>query len=212
MPPSESDALLIEQIRAGDSASWTEFIGRYEGRLLAFAESRLHHRAASEDVVQETFVGFLTSLPNYDTRRPLETWLFSIAAHKLTDHLRREGRRPALPLSSGAGSDAQMAVPDRRRAASSMVRSRERRHLEESALVPAMRDVLDRWRQQGEWQKLRCMELLFVAGRPNKEVAQALALSEQAVANLKFDFLARLRTAMRRHGLPDDVFPELAEN
>ena len=48
--------------------------------------------------MQETFIGFLTSLPNFDERRPLEGYLFSIAAHKLTDYLRREGRRPTLPL------------------------------------------------------------------------------------------------------------------
>src|SRR3546814_2039607 len=60
-----------------------ELIAQYEGRLLSFVESRLRRRDASEDVVQETFIGFLTSLPNYDTRRSLESWLFTIAAHKL---------------------------------------------------------------------------------------------------------------------------------
>ena len=68
-------------------------IARFEGRLLAFVEVRLRDRAASEDVVQEAFVGFLTSLPNYNESRPLEGYLFSIAAHKLTDHLRPAGVR-----------------------------------------------------------------------------------------------------------------------
>ena len=49
------------------------------------------------------FLGFLNSLPNYDGRRPLESYLFSICAYKLTDHLRREGRRPAVPLSAACG-------------------------------------------------------------------------------------------------------------
>ena len=90
-PPSQSDSLLIQQIRQGEADAWSELIARFEGRLLAYVDSRLRNRTASEDVVQETFVGFLTSLPNYDSRRPLESYLFSIAAHKLTDHLRREG-------------------------------------------------------------------------------------------------------------------------
>src|SRR5690606_34786553 len=166
-PMPSPDALLIADIRKGKPDAWNRLIGEYEGRLLAFVECRLRSRAASEDVVQETFVGFLTSLPNYDTRRPLETWLFSIASHKLTDHLRREGRRPALPLSSGPNSDAQIVIPDPRRQVSSVARSGERRNLEESALVPALREILTRWRQQGEWQKVRCAELLFVAGAAN---------------------------------------------
>ena len=101
---NQTDSLLIEKIRAGDQTAWTELISRYEGRLLAFVESRLNNRAASEDVVQEAFIGLLNSLPNYDGRRSLESYLFAICAYKMTDHMRREGRRPAVPLSSTARS------------------------------------------------------------------------------------------------------------
>src|SRR6516165_9788033 len=98
---SETDRLLIQQIRQGDSRAWDDLISRYEGRLLAFVDRRLHDRAASEDVVQETFVGFLHSLPNFDETRELQTYLFTIAAHKLTDHLRRTGRHPLRSLADG---------------------------------------------------------------------------------------------------------------
>src|SRR5262245_53975492 len=81
---AESDRVLIQQIRAGDETAWQRLIDRYEGRLLAFADRRLRDRAASEDVVQETFVGFLNSLPNFDDKRELQTYLFTIAAHKIT--------------------------------------------------------------------------------------------------------------------------------
>ena len=43
----------------------------------------------AEDVVQETFLGFLTSLPHYDEKRDMEAYLFSIAAHKLTRRVLR---------------------------------------------------------------------------------------------------------------------------
>ncbi|MBW3598564.1 MAG: RNA polymerase subunit sigma-70, partial [Planctomycetes bacterium] len=54
---TEADNLLIARIRQGDSTAWNDLIARYEGRLLAFVESRLGSRAPSEDVVQETFIG-----------------------------------------------------------------------------------------------------------------------------------------------------------
>ena len=94
MATTDAETLLVRQVRAGDAAAWRQLIERYEGRLLAFVDSRLRDRAASEDVVQETFIGFLTSLPHYDEKRDMEAYLFSIAAHKLTDHLRKQGRRP----------------------------------------------------------------------------------------------------------------------
>ena len=53
------------------------------------------------------------------------------------------------------------------------------------------------------------MELLFTRGAANKEVAAALGISEQQVANFKFDFVARLRTLVKKQRLSEDVFPEL---
>ncbi|MBN2477425.1 MAG: sigma-70 family RNA polymerase sigma factor [Pirellulales bacterium] len=209
--PSQSDSLLIRRIRTGESEAWGELIGQYEGRLLAYVESRLRNRAAAEDVVQEAFIGFLTSLPNYDRRRPLESYLFSIAAHKLTDFMRREGRRPTLPLVPDGASGNSWEPAGKARAASSIVRSGERRGLEESALTAALSEQIEHWRHCGQWEKLRCAELLFVRGRPNKQVAKQLKISEQKVANYKFEFLAKLRTAIRKQGLPEDVFPELYE-
>lgn len=211
MSSPSADALLIERIRSGEADAWQELISRFEGRLLAFAESRLRRRASSEDVVQETLIGFLTSLPNFDANRPLETYLFSIAAHKLTDHLRREGRRPALPLAPAGSSQDDWDLPGSQRPASSLARSGERRHLEERALVASLAGMMKYWRERGDWEKIQCAELLFVRGLPNKEAAAVLGISEQAVANHKFDFLARLKAALRQQNLPADVFPELHE-
>ncbi|MGE0607306.1 MAG: RNA polymerase sigma factor [Pirellulales bacterium] len=205
------DLLQIERIRRGDEASWNELIARFEGRLLAFVESRLRDRAAAEDVVQETFIGFLNSLPNYDESRPLESYLFSIAAHKLTDHLRRTGRRPAVPLVPTGSSQSEWDPASPRHGPSSLLRSGERVRIEEASLAQAIGEQIERWRERGEWQKMQCLELLFVRGWANKDVAARLSISEQAVANFKFDFLAKLKAAVRKQGLPDGAFPELSE-
>ena len=211
MPLSEAESLLVSRIRSGDADAWSELIGRFEGRLLAFVEGRLGRRSAGEDVVQETFLGFLNSLPNYDESRPLESYLFSIAAHKLTDHLRREGRRPALPLTPSGSSD-DWEPPARGRAVSSLVRSGERRDLEASALVDAMREQIERMRERGDWTKLKCLELIIVRGWCNKDVATTLAITEQQVANFKSDFVGRLKQLVERQNLPVDVFPELHDS
>lgn len=204
MSTCESDSLLVARIRDGDAEAWNGLIARFEGRLLAFVEGRIGRRTAGEDVVQETFLGFLNSLPNYDYSRPLESYLFSIAAHKLTDHLRREGRRPALSLTAGQSSETP-DVPGSVRRPSSLVQSAERRGLEESVLAEALAEQISRVVERGDWPKLKCLELLFVRAWPNKEIAAELGLSEQAVANYKSDFVERLRTLIRKHGAGDDI-------
>jgi RNA polymerase sigma-70 factor (ECF subfamily) len=127
----------------------------------------------------------------------------------LTDHLRREGRRPAVPLSSASDSTGDWQISDSARHASSIARSGERKGLEEKAIVDALREQIDRWREKGEWTKLMCAELLFVRGWANKDVAEELNITEQQVANYKFDFIARLRTLVKRQDLSAEVFPEL---
>jgi len=209
--PSRAEKSLIDRIRRGESDAWGDLIARYEGRLLAFVEGRVGRRAVAEDIVQETFLGFLTSLPNYDGKRSLESYLFSICAYKLTDHLRREGRRPALPFSVRDDSQTPWEPASTARAASSIARSVERRDIEERALVEAIQHQVTRIRDRREWTKLQCIELLFVGGWANKDVATELGLSEQQVANFKFDFLANLRKSVRKQGLSPDVFPELYE-
>src|SRR5438094_3474089 len=126
---SESDRLLIQNIRRGDKGAWEQLIARYEGRLLAFARQRLHDKSLSEDVVQETFVGFLTSLPNFDDRRELQTYLFTIASYKITDQLRRTGRHPLRNLSDSSSGLLEQQF-DRQISASSHARKDERQALE----------------------------------------------------------------------------------
>jgi RNA polymerase sigma-70 factor (ECF subfamily) len=209
--PSESDRLLIQQIRQGDSRAWETLIARYEGRLLAFVQRRLRDRSASEDVVQETFVGFLNSLPNFDDRRELQTYLFTIASHKLTDHLRRSGRHPLRSLSE-ASTDLLEQQYDDQSTASSRARSEERRELESAAIVRCLGQMLRAWQERGEWMRLKVLELLWVKGLANRDVAAFLGISEQQVANYRFAAVKKLTEHIRDAGLSADVFPELHQD
>ena len=201
MVDDEADRLLIARIRRGDDAAWTECINRFEGRLLAFVESRVRNRSASEDIVQETFLGFLVSLPNYDERTPLDSFLFAIAAHKLMDHLRREGRRPSLSLGNKTSSGSPTDPPARGRPVSSLVRSQERRGTEDRILREALQTLVREWIAQQQFERLKCVELLFVLGWSNKAVAAKLNLSEQTVANHKHFVVGKLQEWASRAGM-----------
>jgi RNA polymerase sigma-70 factor (ECF subfamily) len=209
---SDSDRLLIQQIRQGDTGSWDQLIARYEGRLLAFAERRLRDRAASEDVVQEAFVGFLNSLPNFDDKRELQTYLFTITAHKITDQLRRIGRRP---YQTGLESTPEVLgnqVDSGQRQASSLARSGERREFEDDAVSRCLGQIIHGWQQKGDYERIQVLELLFVKGWANRDVAKFLRIGEQQVANFRFAAVRKLTELIQDAGLPLAVFPELQEN
>ena len=189
---------------AGNAEAWRQLIERFEGRLLAFVDSRLRDRSASEDVVQETFIGFLTSLPHYDEKRDMEAYLFSIAAHKLTDHLRKQGRRPIDQFGSDDHGRPLDEVPGGGRAArASPAAASAARPRSNCSPRPWASLSANGW-PGGDYDRVRCLELLIVKGWANKDVAKYLNITEQAVASYKFQTIARLKEMARRAGLSLD--------
>lgn len=206
---TESDRLLINRVRKNDQSAWAELDKRYRGRLTAYVRRRLKDHASVEDVVQETFIGFSNSLVNYDDKRDLQTWLFTIAAHKVTDQLRRMGRSR---FQSGTDTEDEamgQAPDDRQRGASTLARSAEQKEREEDALGQALRDLVRDFQSKGEWVKVMALELLYVKGWGNAEVAARLKKSEQDIANLKFQVKKRLHDHLTAAKLSPAVFPEL---
>lgn len=184
---------LVEQIRAGAPNAWQTLIDLYEGRLSAFVRARLRDSHIVDDIVQETFLGFLRSLPHFDTSRDLESYLFTIAAHKIRDHLRTQGRHPLSLLADFQNSSQAPLEPKAAiRGPSSLLASAERLAGEEARLAAALQGLLDQWRANGDYRRIKCIELLLVAGWPNREVARFLDMTEQQVANYKFQVIETL--------------------
>ncbi len=190
----DGDRVLLKRLRAGDQSAWRELIDRFEGRLHAYVDARVRDRTACEDIVQETLLGFHHALPHFADDKPIENYLFRIAAHKRMDHMRQVGRRQrfsgSLTTSSGGEWDI---VASTQRGASSIVRNSEQQRIEEAAIVAVLTEQIARWRERGDWRKLECVELLFVRGWTNKRVAETLGMSEQQVANFKYDTIEMLR-------------------
>ncbi len=211
--PSESERMLIQQIRtpATHAAAWYELVEQYEGRVRAYIRKRLHDDANTDDALQETFIGFLNSLANYDESRNLQSWLFTIASHKVTDILRKQGRRQ---YSVGSDSnDEQMGkqADDRQRKASSIARSKERIDWEANAIVRVLRDMIQSLMNKGEYVRVQVLELIFVKGWANQEVAKFLQVTEQQVANYRFAAVKKIADTIKIADLPKDLFPELHE-
>lgn len=192
MASDEAASYLIEAVQRGDEQAWSEIITRYEGRLVSFARRMLAERSEAEDLVQETFLGLLRSLPNYDPTRSLETYLFAILRNKIHDHLRRRQKGQRQSLETLETDDAPEAWIDND-TPSHYIANRESLEAERVALVSCLRQWVEHCTTQRRFQDLIVIEMLVVLGMRNKEVAADLDLSEPAVAGVKFRVLDHWR-------------------
>ncbi len=95
-----SDAELLTRYTAGEEAAFREIVNRYKNSLYAFLRQFLNRHDLVEDVFQETFLQLFTSRDSFDTSRPLRPWLFTIAANKAKDALRKQRRTAAIPIGT----------------------------------------------------------------------------------------------------------------
>ena len=107
----QTDAELLERYAAGDEAAFREIVTRYKNPLYAFLKHFLNQRDLVEDVFQETFLQLFTSRDSFDTTRPLHPWLFTIAANKAKDALRKQQRTAAIRIGTIADSQ-EMSFDD----------------------------------------------------------------------------------------------------
>ena len=141
---------------------------------------------------------------------------FLVSPNQVVRRVLVDGEMRPILLKMLAGRDAEDDQlgnePDRRQpAASSIARGRERLELEADAASRGLRDLIAGFRQKGEYKRVMVLELLFVKGWPNWQVAEFLGLTEQQVANYRFAAVRKLTEAVKAAGLPGDVFPELQD-
>jgi RNA polymerase sigma-70 factor (ECF subfamily) len=99
-----TDAELLACFADGDEAAFRELVNRYKNGLYAFLKQFLNHQDMVEDAFQETFLQLFTSRASFDTSRPLRPWLFTIAANKAKDALRKRQRTAATTIGTIADS------------------------------------------------------------------------------------------------------------
>ncbi len=98
------DAQLLLLFRQGDEDAFREIVNRYKNSLYSFLRRFVNQQDIVEDIFQETFLQLFTSRDSFDTEKPLRPWLFTIAANKAKDALRKIQRNSALSI--GAMADA----------------------------------------------------------------------------------------------------------
>ena len=98
-----TDEELLEAYRTGETAAFETLVRRHHDDLVRFLVRLCGNRALAEDAFQEAFLQVHLSAESFDATRRFKPWLFTIAANKGRDALRRSARRKALDLSAPIG-------------------------------------------------------------------------------------------------------------
>ncbi len=99
MPEMAETPEFLERLRRRDGEACRRMIVELGPELEGYALHLLGDPQQVDDLVQETLIAALESLPKFDGRSRLRTWLFSILHHKAYDRIRQVQRHRAREIS-----------------------------------------------------------------------------------------------------------------
>ena len=196
-PPCD-ELQLLERLRAGDEAAFSELVDRYHPAMVRLALTRVRSRAVAEEVAQEAWLGVLRGIDRFEGRSSLRTWLFRIVINRAISTGIRE--RVHLPvgddeLESADGrfsQDGWWVTPPTHWADEVLDR------VTAPALVARVREVIaDLPPAQREVVTLRDVE-----GLPSSEVSAILGISQGNQRVQLHRARARIRSVLEREVMP----------
>ena len=208
---TQAEEYLLEQIRSGDEGAWSRFVERYRGRLLNFAQVKLGQRADAEDIVQDTFVGFLTGVSRCRGDCSLETFLFTILRRKIINCYRSGHAKHICLIQDIYKKDAEQDSSDAFEGfaaddgtASFYVRRDEQGEVLAEGLGGALTVLVDNFKKKLNFRDLEIVELLFYSQLSNTDIAKIVEVPEKNIAVLKHRCLKQVRELVGRSKLSED--------
>jgi RNA polymerase sigma factor (sigma-70 family) len=197
---TQAEKYLLDKIRVGNKQAWSEFVDRYRGRLLSFAQAKLLQSADAEDAVQETFVAFIKNFQSFRGECALETFLFSLLRRKIVDTYRSKKASHICLIQDTYGSgiveqdsDPFEFVAGPAQTASWYFKADEQYDLQKNALTGALSELVEGFKDSLNFRDLQIIELLFYCHLSNKDVAKVMSINEKSVALIKHRSLKKIR-------------------
>lgn len=209
---SSEERLLVKKIQEGDPQAWSDLILRFEGRLTNYSLRKIKDHSSCQDLVQETFLGFLANIRNFDPSRYIQSYLFGILANKIADLLRSRNKLNIIDHAvDSSGNQLDAGHADSAMGASTWYRGDEKKKLENDALIKCLGLLIDHLLQKKDYLKLKSIELLFVNGVSNLEAANILGIDNKTVASHRHYANHFIIEQLKKLNLSLDVFPQFLE-
>ena len=94
---TESEARLIERLRARDASALEVLMDRHAGRLYRLAYGITRNDADAEEVVQDAFLTLFRKIDGFEGRAALGSWLYRVTANAAL--IKHRGKRAELEVS-----------------------------------------------------------------------------------------------------------------
>ncbi len=191
---SPEEARMIEACREGDAAAFNLLVWRWEKPLYNFIYKYVGDAILAEDLVQDTFMRVLKSIPRYSHQGSFSTWLYRIAINLCKDHLKRKrvatvSLQDYYTTASGERVYVYERVADEGARTDEDLRAQEREEIVRrllSGLPEEQRMVI----LLKEYQ-----ELTF------REIAEVLDVPEGTVKSRLYHALRAMRESLERTGI-----------
>ena len=78
----DADVEMVARLRDGDEEAFVTLVGRYQQPMLRLARSFVPSQAVAEEAVQDTWLGLVRGIDNFEGRSSFKTWLFRILVNR----------------------------------------------------------------------------------------------------------------------------------
>ena len=156
----ERDIEWMRRTAKGDAVAFRALADAHLAKIMNYAYRLLHDRTEAEDVAQETFLRLWKDAGRYEPKARVTTWLHRIAHNLCIDRLRGRREQPSETLDEERTSQepgglldrkrvalevgqALAALPERQRAAITLVHYQGLSNIEAAAVLDVNVDALE---------------------------------------------------------------------
>lgn len=95
----KADLELVESVRAGDKAAFSELVRRHQKALLRMVMRFTHDLEVAEEVVQDAFIKAYEKIAGFEGRSSFKSWLYQIAINTAKNTI-RSGREQNMGIDN----------------------------------------------------------------------------------------------------------------
>ncbi len=92
----ETDGELLSRLRTGDEDAFVMLVARYQRPMLRLACSMVSNEAVAEEAVQDTWLGVVRGIEQFEGRSSIKTWLFRILINRTRSAAAHEPADPSI--------------------------------------------------------------------------------------------------------------------